>query len=65
MRVECWFDDDDTINRNRNKLRIMSANGYQNCVKVAILDIDGGTAIEETIVDGYELIKAVQNAMNN
>ena len=65
MRVECWFDDDDTINRNRNKLRIMSANGYQNCVEVAILDIDGCTAVEETIVDGYELIKAVQNAMNN
>jgi len=64
MRVECWFDDDDTINRNMNKLRISSANGYPNCVEVAILDVDGGTSIEETIVDGMELIKAIQNAMN-
>ena len=64
MRVECWFDDDNTIDRNRNKLRVSSANGYPQCVEVAILDIEGGTAIEETIVDGLELIKAIQNAMN-
>ena len=64
MRVENWFDDDDTINRNRNKLRISSTKGYPNCVEVAILDVDGGTVIEETVVDGMELIKAIQNAMN-
>ena len=64
MRVECWFDDDDTISRNRNKVRVSSANGYPQCVEVAIFDIEGGTTIEETIVDGLELIKAIQNAMN-
>lgn len=64
MRVENWFDDDDTINRNRNKLRISSAKGYPKCVEVAILDIDGGTVVEETVVDGMELMKAIQNAMN-
>ena len=65
MRVECWFDDESVTLRNRNKLRISSDDAYVHCVKVAILDVDGGTAIEETVVDGYELIKAVQNAMNN
>ena len=66
MRVECWFDDEDTINRNRNKLRISSTEGYPDCVNVAILnlDVDGGTVIEETVVDGMQLIKAIQNAMN-
>lgn len=63
MRVECWFDDDDTI--NRNKLRIMSCEGYPDCVEVSILDVDGTTALDGTIVNAYELIKAVQNAINN
>jgi len=65
MRVECWFDDEDTINRNRNKLRISSADGYPDCVNVAILDIDGSTMNEETIVNGMQLIKAIQNALNS
>ena len=64
MRVECWFDDEDTINRNRNKLRISSTDGYPDCVNVAILNVDCITMIEETIVDGMQLIKAIQNAMN-
>lgn len=63
MRVECWFDDDDTI--NRNKLRIMSCEGYPDCVEVSILDVDGTIALDGTIVNAYELIKAVQNAINN
>lgn len=63
MRVECWFDDEDTI--NRNKLRIMSCEGYPDCVEVSILDVDGTTALDGTIVNAYELIKAVQNAINN
>ena len=65
MRVECWFDDESVTLRNRNKLRISSEDGYVHCVKVAILDVEGATCLEETVVDGYELIKAVQNAMNN
>ena len=65
MRVECWFDDDSVTLRNRNKLRISSDDSYAKCVRVAILDVEDGTMIEETVVDGYELIKAVQNAMNN
>lgn len=65
MRVECWFDDEDTINRNRNKLRIMSCEEYPDCVEVSILDIDGTTALDGTIVDAHELIKAVQNAINH
>ena len=60
----CWFDDEDTTNRNMNKLRISSAKGYPKCVEVAIMDIEGGTMLEETVVDGMELIKAIQNAMN-
>ena len=64
MRVECWFDDEDTMNRNMNKLRISSVNDYTHYVNIAILDVDGGTKIEETVVDGMELIKAIQNAIN-
>ena len=64
MKVECWFDDEDTINRNRNKLRISNTDDYLGCVNVAILDVDGNTMIEEIIVDGMQLIKAIQNAMN-
>ena len=65
MRVECWFDNNSATLRNRNKLLISSDDVYKNCVKVSILNIEGKTTIEETVVDGYELIKAIQNAMNN
>ena len=64
MRVECWFDDETTLIRNMNKLRISSVNDYTNYVKVAILDDNGATMVQETVVDGMELMKAIQNAMN-
>lgn len=65
MRVLCWFDDSDTVERNNNKLRISNAPGHPGCVNVAILDREGATMENETVVDGLTLIKAVQNAMND
>ena len=65
MKVQCTFDDGDTVERNNNKLRISNAPGHTGCVNVAILDRDGTTMENETVVDGLTLIKAVQNAMND
>ena len=64
MNVICWFDDSDSIERENNKLRISNVPNHPNFVKVVILDVKGATMEGETIVDGYALIKAVQNAMN-
>ena len=63
MKVECWFDSDEYIIRNNNILTIESDSCYRQ-VKVIIRNKDGGTE-NTTVVDGDELIKAVQNAMNN
>ena len=65
MKVQCTFDDGDTVERYNNKLRISNAPGHPGCVNVAILDREGTTTENETVVDGLTLIKAVQNAMND
>ena len=65
MKVQCWLDDSDTVERNNNKLRISNAPGNPGCVNVAILDREGTTMENETVVNGLTLIKAVQNAMND
>ncbi len=65
MKVQCWLDDNETAERNNNKLRISNAPDYPGCVNVAILDVEGTTMENETVVDGLSLIKAVQNAMNS
>ena len=63
MKVECWFDSEDFITRNNNILTIQS-NSRLGSVEIIIRNKDGGTE-NSTVVDGMELIKAIQNAMNN
>lgn len=65
VKVQCWLDDKDTDIRNNNKLRISNAPEYPGYVNVAILDREGTTMENETVVNGLTLIKAVQNAMND
>ena len=63
MKVECWFDSEDFITRNNNILSIQS-NSRLGSVEIIIRNKDGATE-NSTVVDGKELIKAIQNAMNN
>lgn len=62
MRVTCSFDSKTDVDRNNNVLRV--ENSINNdMVKITILDKDGKIE-NESVVDGHELIKAIQNAMN-
>ena len=62
MKVECKFDGRDHIVKFNNVLTI--SNGHIiNEVVVRILTVSGEVEAE-TAVDGNELIKAIQNAMN-
>ena len=62
MKVNCIFDDVDFVHRYDNYLII--ANGItQHEVLIKILSMDGEEEVV-TAVDGNELIKAIQNAMN-
>lgn len=63
MKVECWFDSEDFITRNNNILTIQS-NSRPGSIEIIFRNKDGGTE-NSTVVDGMELIKAIQNAMNN
>ena len=63
MKVECWFDSEDFITRNNNILTIQSSSRIGS-VEIIIRNKDGGTE-NSTVVDGMELIKAIQNAMNS
>ena len=63
MKVECWFDSEDFVTRNNNILTIQSSPILES-VEIIIRNKDGGTE-NSTVVDGMELIKAIQNAMNN
>ncbi len=65
MKVDCWLDGEETTIRNGNKLKVSSSNYAPNCVEVAIISKDGATMLEESVVNGMELIKAIQNAMNS
>jgi len=62
MKVECKFDGRDHVVRFNNVLTI--SNGcIVDEVMIRILTISGEVEAE-TAVDGNELIKAIQNAMN-
>lgn len=62
MRVTCSFDSETDVSRNNNILRV--ENSINNdMVKITILSKDGKIE-NESVIDGSELIKAIQNAMN-
>lgn len=63
MTTRCDFDSEDDIRRNNNVLRIESGIAPAGMVLVRILNKDGDVE-NESEVDGMELIRAVQNAMN-
>ena len=62
MKVTCSFDSETDVNRNNNVLQV--ENSINNdMVKITILSKNGKIE-NESVVDGSELIKAIQNAMN-
>lgn len=62
MRVTCSFDSETDVGRNNNVLQV--ENSINNdMVKITILSKDGKIE-NESVVDGSELIRAIQNAMN-
>ena len=63
MTVKCIFDSVDDVTRNGNMLEIEN-DSVPGMVIVSILTKNRSKE-NETVVDGLELIKAIQNAMNS
>ena len=63
MTVKCIFDSVDDVTRNGNMLEIEN-DSVPGMVIVSILTKNRAKE-NETVVDGLELIKAIQNAMNS
>ena len=63
MTVKCIFDSEDDVTRNGNILEIEN-DAVPGRVIVSILTKNRAKE-NETVVDGLELIKAIQNAMNS
>ena len=63
MTIKCIFDSEDDVIRNNNMLEIENSN-MPGMVIVSILTKNRAKE-NETVVDGLELIKAIQNAMNS
>jgi len=63
MTVKCTFDSEADVSRNGNILEIEN-DCAPNRVIVSILNKNGEKE-NESVVDGFELIKAIQNAINS
>ena len=62
MMVKCTFDSETDVTRNNNILQVKNCSTF-GMVNVQILTVNGEIE-EESVVNGDELIRAVQNAMN-
>lgn len=63
MITKCFFDDDEFVTRNANTVIVSSDTEIFGCVHVIINDREGKME-NDFIINGQELIRAVQNCVN-
>ena len=63
MITKCFFDDDEFVTRNANTVIVSSDTEIFGCVHIIINDREGKME-NDFIINGQELIRAVQNCVN-
>lgn len=63
MITKCFFDDDEFVTRNANTVIVSSDSEIFGCVHIIINDREGKME-NDFIINGSELIKAVQNCLH-